>query len=135
MNLKGNDVMPGIRLDAVTIDCPDSKALVAFYHRLSGMRIVKVDPAGHPFCIATPFTDSAEGLEPHPQVTDAFGKPTITVAAISFDCPDNQALASFYAALNDMTPIDVGDSDHSALLSDKGYLMTFQRVEKYQAPT
>ncbi len=201
--------MPKIKLDAVTIDCPDSKALVTFYHQLTGMRIVEVedgfyptlagktldlvfqqidnyqpptwptqergqqihvdctcpdieagakyaesigatrapeqpggdwivmlDPAGHPVCIAMPFTDPEEVEdEQQLQATDASSKPNIMVASISFDCPDNQALASFYAALNAMTPIDMGDSDHSALLSTQGYLMTFQRVENYQAPT
>lgn len=197
--------MPNIKLDAVTIDCPDSNDLVSFYHQLTGMRIVDVedgyyptlagkaldlvfqeidnyqaptwpnqergqqihldctcpdigagakyaesigatrapeqpgddwivifDPAGHPFCIATPFTELKEERdEPQPRTTDASSKPTITVASIRFDCPDNRALASFYAALNDMTPIDMGDSDHSALLSKTGYLMTLQRVENY----
>lgn len=94
-----------------------------------------LDPAGHPFCITMPFTDPAEGDEKPPGASDASGKLEITVASISFDCPDDRALASFYAALNDMTPIDMGDCDHSALLSEKGYLMTFQRVEEYRAPT
>lgn len=175
--------MPNIKLDAVTIDCPDSKALVSFYHQLTGMRVVEVedgfyptlagktldlvfqqidnyqpptwptqergqqihfdctcadieagakyaesigatrapeqpgddwivmfDPAGHPFCIAAPFIEPIEPTEergePQPGTTDASSKSRITVASISFDCPDNQALASFYAALNDMTPVD-----------------------------
>jgi len=95
-----------------------------------------LDPASHPFCIAMPFTDPAdEDAEPHPEAPNSSSKPEITVASISFDCPDHQALVSFYAQLNDMTPVDMGDGDHSALLSNTGYLMSFQRVENYQAPT
>jgi len=45
---EGTDSMPGITLDAVTIDCPDSKALVTFYHHLTGMRIVDVEDGFYP---------------------------------------------------------------------------------------
>lgn len=53
MRPKGNDAMPGIRLDAVTIDCPDSKAQVTFYHPLPGTGTVDVEDGFYPILAGT----------------------------------------------------------------------------------
>jgi catechol 2,3-dioxygenase-like lactoylglutathione lyase family enzyme len=48
------------RLEKTVIDCPDTRALAAFYAELLGMRVnedsddwvvVFADPVGHPFCL------------------------------------------------------------------------------------
>ncbi|HEV2067080.1 MAG TPA: VOC family protein [Thermomicrobiales bacterium] len=47
--------MPAIKLDAVTIDCPDAKALATFYHQLTGMRIVEVEDGYEPVVAGKPI--------------------------------------------------------------------------------
>jgi hypothetical protein len=53
MRPTGNDVMPGIRLDAVTTDCPDSKAKVTSCHPLTGMGTVEVEDGFYPILAGT----------------------------------------------------------------------------------
>lgn len=88
---------------------------------------VMLDPAGHPFCLCSPFDNVPE--PPHPD-TDVW----VALAAIDFDCPDGEQLWKFYWQLADLTPQDVNGMA-PALVADTGLMILIQQVENYQAPT
>jgi predicted enzyme related to lactoylglutathione lyase len=59
---------------------------------------------------------------------------TPTLGAIAFDCPDPEALASFYAQLLG-GELDVSDPAWCTVrLESAGPMLAFQRVESYERP-
>jgi predicted enzyme related to lactoylglutathione lyase len=88
---------------------------------------VMLDPAGHPFCLCTPF-DNVEP-PPHPE-TDVW----IALAAVTFDCHDGEQLWRFYRNLADLTQQDVNGMA-PALVADTGLMILIQQIDDYGEPT
>lgn len=127
-----------IHLDFVT---EDIGAAVAYAESLGATRApappeddftVMLDPAGHPFCIAAPFT----GLEDHARRREIArdGAPTITLAGVNIDCPDMATMIRFMIGLTGME-YHAPEGELPKLLSEDGLLFLFQEVEEYQPPT
>ena len=94
---------------------------------------VMLDPAGHPFCIAAPFTD----LEEHARRREIVrqGIPTITLAGVDFDCPELAPMIRFYIGLTGME-YRAPAGEYPKLVGQNGLLYLFQQVEDgYQPPT
>lgn len=89
--------------------------------------VVMHDPAGHTFCLCTPF----DNVEPPAHGDD---DPWIALAAITFDCPDGEELWKFYWQLGSLSLQDVNGMA-PALVADTGLLVLIQQVEDYQGPT
>ncbi|HWV22690.1 MAG TPA: VOC family protein [Thermomicrobiales bacterium] len=93
---------------------------------------VMLDPAGHPFCIATPFTDLAEYARRREIVRE--GTPTITLAGVDFDCPELVSMIRFYIGLTGMEYREI-PGEYPKLVGEQGLLYLFQQVDEYRAPT
>lgn len=86
---------------------------------------VYADPVGHPFCLYSDTSLPATNVAP-------LG----VLSRVMIDCPEPQALASFWAALLDL-PRRVENSPHRVVISTEQEelpMVGFQRVERYQAP-
>jgi catechol 2,3-dioxygenase-like lactoylglutathione lyase family enzyme len=93
---------------------------------------VMLDPAGHPFCIAAPFTDLEEHARRREIVRE--GKPTITLAGVNVDCPDLAPMIRFYIGLTGMAYHEPA-GENPKLVSETGLLYLFQDVDEYRPPT
>lgn len=94
---------------------------------------VMLDPAGHPFCIAAPFTDLEEHAKRREIARD--GVPTITLAGVDFDCPDVAPMIRFYTGLTGMA-YRAPAGEYPKLVGENGLLYLFQQVEDaYRPPT
>lgn len=94
---------------------------------------VMLDPAGHPFCIAAPFT----GLEEHARRREIVRDdiPTITLAGVDVDCPDVGPMIRFYIGLTGME-YRAPAGEYPKLVGENGLLYLFQQVEEdYLPPT
>lgn len=127
-----------LHLDFVTDDIPGA---VTYAESIGAARApappaddytVMLDPAGHPFCIAAPFTD----LEEHAQRREIVreGIPTITLAGVNVDCPDLATMIRFYIALTGMEYREPA-GEYPKLVAENGLLYLFQEVEGYRPPT
>jgi catechol 2,3-dioxygenase-like lactoylglutathione lyase family enzyme len=127
-----------LHLDFVTDDIP---LAVSYAESIGATRApappeddftVMLDPAGHPFCIAAPFTE----LESHAQRREIRrdGIPTITLAGVNVDCPDPARLVRFVVALTGME-YRAPDGEPPKLLASNGLLYLFQEVDDYRPPT
>jgi catechol 2,3-dioxygenase-like lactoylglutathione lyase family enzyme len=94
--------------------------------------VVMLDPVGHPFCIATPFT----GFEEHASRREIQreGVPTITLAGVNFDCPELAPMIRFYLGLTGME-YHGPEGEYPKLVGENGLLYLFQQVEGYVPPT
>lgn len=95
-----------------------------------GAWIVMLDPAGHPFCLCTPF----DNVEPKLTLTQAGSEVWISLGAITFDCANGEELWHFYRQLGDLEPVDVNGAA-PALKASSGVMVLVQEVEGYQPPT
>lgn len=127
-----------VHLDFVTDDIP---AAVTYAESIGATRApappeddvtVMLDPAGHPFCLAAPFT----GLEEHARrrEIEREGVPTITLAGVDVDCPDMAPMVRFYLALTGMEYCEPAD-EPPKLVGENGLLFLFQEVAGYRPPT
>ncbi|MFJ5797608.1 VOC family protein [Streptomyces decoyicus] len=60
--------------------------------------------------------------------------PKLKLTAITLDCPDPQALATFYREATGHTLAPGSNGDFAALVREDGLVIGFQRVDDYQAP-
>jgi catechol 2,3-dioxygenase-like lactoylglutathione lyase family enzyme len=127
-----------LHLDFVTEDIP---AAVAYAESIGATRApappeddftVMRDPAGHPFCLAAPFTDLEEYA--HRREIRRDGIPTITLAGVNIDCPDLAQMVRFGIALTGME-YRAADGEPPKLLAGNGLLYLFQEVDDYRPPT
>ena len=127
-----------LHLDFVTDDIP---AAVAYAETIGATRApvppeddftVMLDPAGHPFCLAAPFTD----LEEHARRREIHrdGIPAITLAGVNFDCPDLARMVQFGIDLTGME-YRAPNGEPPKLLAENGLLYLFQEVDDYRPPT
>ncbi|GAA5211104.1 VOC family protein [Streptomyces thinghirensis] len=56
------------------------------------------------------------------------------LAAITLDCPDPPALATFYQQATGLDPHPNSDADFAGLNREDGLFIGFQRVDDYRAP-
>lgn len=91
---------------------------------------VMLDPAGHPFCLCTPF-DNVEA-----KLTASQRERTVWIAlgGYTIDCPDGEQLWHFYQQLADLKPQMVNGMA-PALLADTGLMLLVQQVDDYAGPT
>jgi catechol 2,3-dioxygenase-like lactoylglutathione lyase family enzyme len=59
----------------------------------------------------------------------------MTLVAITLDCPDPPALASFYQQVTGLEPHPRSDAEFAGLLGEHGLFIGFQRVDGYRAPS
>lgn len=127
-----------IHLDFVTDDVP---AAVAYAESIGAIRApvppeddftVMLDPAGHPFCLALPFTELEEYARQREIIRD--GLPAITLAGVNFDCPDMAQMIHFSIGLTGMEYREP-EGEMPKLVGPNGVLYLFQQVENYQPPT
>jgi predicted enzyme related to lactoylglutathione lyase len=127
-----------IHLDFVTDDITGA---VAYAESIGATRapappeddgVVMLDPAGHPFCLATPFTD----LEEHAGRREIMreGLPTITLAGVDFDCPELAPIIKFYIGLTGME-YRQPKGEYPKLVGENGLLYLFQQVEAEYRPS
>jgi catechol 2,3-dioxygenase-like lactoylglutathione lyase family enzyme len=128
-----------IHLEFVTDDIP---AAVAYAESIGATAApvppeddyaVMLDPAGHPFCLALPFT----GFEEHARRREIVreGIPTVTLAGVDLDCPDAAVMIHFYSGLTGMD-VYAPEGEYPKLLDQTGLLYLFQQVEdEYLPPT
>jgi catechol 2,3-dioxygenase-like lactoylglutathione lyase family enzyme len=128
-----------IHLEFVT---EDIQAAIAYAESIGATRApapleddfaVMLDPAGHPFCIATPFT----GFEEHARRREIMreGIPTITLAGVDLDCPDVVPMIRFYSGLTGMAH-HAPEGEYPKLVDENGLLYLFQQVDgEYLPPT
>jgi hypothetical protein len=57
------------------------------------------------------------------------------LSAITLDCPDPLALASFYQQATGLAPHPKSDADFAGLTREDGLFIGFQRVDDYRAPS
>ncbi|MGI8403475.1 MAG: VOC family protein [Thermomicrobiales bacterium] len=127
-----------IHLEFVT---EDIAAAVAYAESIGATRApappeddftVMLDPAGHPFCIAAPFT----GLEQYSRQREIVrdGVPNITLAGVNFDCPDLAQMIRFMIGMTGMEYV-APEGEYPKLLGENGLLYLFQEVEGCLPPT
>jgi len=92
---------------------------------------VMLDPAGHPFCLATPFTGFEEQASRREIRRE--GLPTITLAGVDFDCPEPAPMIRFYVGLTGMQ-YQERSGEYPKLLGRNGLLYLFQQVEGSHRP-
>ncbi|HVL23216.1 MAG TPA: VOC family protein [Thermomicrobiales bacterium] len=127
-----------LHLDFVTDDIP---AAVAYAESIGATRApappeddftVMLDPAGHPFCLAAPFTDLEEYAQRREIRRD--GIPTITLAGVNVDCPELAPMIRFYLGLTGMEYREPA-GEYPKLVGENGLLYLFQDVEGYRPST
>ena len=60
--------------------------------------------------------------------------PQMKLTAITLDCPDPQALATFYRRATGLELHPKSDDDFAGLTREDGLFIGFQRVDNYRAP-
>jgi hypothetical protein len=58
----------------------------------------------------------------------------MTLCAITLDCPDPPALATFYEQATGLEPHPESDAEFAGLTTADGLFIGFQRVDAYQPP-
>lgn len=61
-------------------------------------------------------------------------RPLMTLCAVTLDCADPMALASFYEQVTGLAPVDGSGDDFAGLRGPSGLFLGFQRVQGYRAP-